>query len=88
MNRLTALAALLLAGCGAHYPVTVIDDTAEMVVIRATGKTEYEAMNAAKAKAVAMVGQYTEVRPADCEYNTGSYDSAGSWHECVVYAGR
>lgn len=83
---LSVIAALLLAGCGITYPVTIIDDTDEMVVIRATGKTKYEAMSAATAKAQAMLGQYTEAQPADCNYNDGTADSGGAWHDCVIYA--
>lgn len=86
MKPILFITALLLIGCAVTYPVTVIDDTADMVVIRATGKTEYEAMNAATAKAVSMLGQYTEAQPADCDYNTGTADSAGAWHDCVIYA--
>lgn len=88
MKPLILILTVLVAGCAVTYPVTIIDDTADMVVIRATGKTEYEAMHSATAKAESMLGQYTEVRPPDCNYNSGGQQGVGSWHECVVYAAK
>lgn len=98
MRLIAALCVIVLAGCGVTYPVTVIDDTDNLVVIRATGKTEYEALKSAEAKAVQMVGEYVPDREPDCNYNpgkgqqnlggTGVYQDVGSWTECVIYAKR
>jgi hypothetical protein len=93
-----AIAASMLAGCagGIKYSLRVIDSTDELLVIRATGKTEYDALNSAVGKATEMLGTYIEQKPPDCNYNpgqgqqrvagTGSYVDLGSWHECVIYA--
>ena len=86
----------ILVGCGTTYPVTVIDNTDSLLVIRATGKTKYDALKAAKAKATELLGNYVAKKPADCNYNPGQgsqniggsgvYENVGSWHECVIYA--
>jgi hypothetical protein len=91
-----AITVSMLAGCGVTYPLQIIDNTDELLVIRATGKTEYDALKAAEGKATEMLGTYIEQKPADCNYNpgqgqqriagTGGYVDVGSWHECVVYA--
>ena len=87
---------ILLTGCGVTYPVQIIDDTDDFLVIRATGKTEYEALKSEQAKATEQLGVYIEQKPASCDYNpgqgsqniggTGVYENVGSWHECVIYA--
>lgn len=89
---------LALVSCGVTYPVTIIDETDNLVVIRATGKTEYEALKSAEAKAVQLVGEYVPDRDPTCNYNpgkgqqnlggTGVYENVGSWTDCVIYAKR
>jgi len=98
-KAMAALAcALGLTGCAVTYPVTVIDETDDLVVIRATGKTEYEALKSAEAKAVEMVGVYIPQKDPTCNYNpgqgeqniagTGVYENVGTWNDCVIYAQR
>jgi hypothetical protein len=96
MRGLLLCAAGALAGCAVTYPVQVVDETSSLVVIRATGKTEYEALKSAEAKALDMVGVYIPQKEPTCNYNpgkgqqnlggTGVYEDVGSWTECVVYA--
>ena len=96
MKTLALLIAVFLTACATTYPVSVIDDTADMLVIRATGKTQYDALKSAKQEATSKLGQYVKAAEPDCNFNpsrgsqelygTGIYEYAGSWHECVVYA--
>ena len=78
------LSLLVLASCATTYPITVIDQTDELLVIRATEKTKYKALIAAKNKVKSMLGEYNESQEPDCAISDSG--NVGSWWECVVYA--
>jgi hypothetical protein len=87
------LIAAFMTSCGTTYPVSIVEDTQDLLVISATGKTQDDALNAAEEKAVEEVGVYITQKGPDCTYHpgggqeiSGHFYKTESWYECVIYA--